>query len=99
MIYKELWHSREDELVEYINSIVFLRREGLSESNVPVLRNCGYFYEPSRSRFGIVYKLPQEARDTNPISFLFLLEDKEKRRMRPLLTHHYKIASALVVYM
>ena len=98
MTYQESWHSHEDELVERINSIASLRGEGLLESNFPLLRCCGYFHEPWRSRFGIVYKLPQQARDTDPISFLSLLEDKEKRRMRPSLTHRYKLASALVAH-
>ena len=94
MTYQNSWRSREDELIERINSIASLR--SVPEYNVPVLRCCGYFHEPSRSRFGVVYRLPQEARDKDPISFLSLLEDKEKRRMRPSLTQRYKLASALV---
>ena len=69
MIYQDSWQSREDELVERINTIAYLRGQGLSKSNIPVLRCCGYFHEPSQNHFGIVYKLPQEARDTDPISF------------------------------
>ena len=54
MIYQKSWHFRKNKLVERINSIVFLRSRELSEFDVFILWCCGYFYEPSRSRFGII---------------------------------------------
>lgn len=94
--YQDSWQSREEELVERINTIAYLRSKGLSEFNIPVLQCCGYFHEPSQSHFGIVYRLPQEAWNTDPISFLSLLENKKRKRMPTSLTQRYKLAYALV---
>ena len=96
LTYEEAWSSREDELLERVNDIASLRSGAVSESIVPILRCRGYYPEPTRSRFGIVYQLPPKAQNTIPISFLTVLERTKAKPLQPSLTQRYKLAAALV---
>ncbi len=94
LTYEMAWSSREDELLERVNAIASLRSK--SVSIFPILRCCGYYPEPTRSRFGIVYKLPPEAQNTVPINFVTVLKRTEARTLQPSLTQRYKLAAVLV---
>ena len=96
LTYKEEWNSHEDELLERVNAIASLRSESVSESVVPILRCYGYYHEPSRNRFGIVYQLPPKARNKKPINFSTVLEKTKARTAQPSLTQRYMLATALV---
>lgn len=67
LTYEKAWSSHADELLERVNAIASLRSRSVSESIFPILRCRGYYPEPRRSRFGIVYQLPPEAQNTVPI--------------------------------
>ena len=96
LTYKKGWTSHEDELLERVNAIASLRSRNVSESIFPVLRCRGYYSEPTRSRFGIVYQLPPEAQNTVPINFLTVLKRTKPRTLQPSLTQRYKLAATLV---
>ncbi|ERF76663.1 hypothetical protein EPUS_04483 [Endocarpon pusillum Z07020] len=96
LTYEGTWNSREDELLERVNAIASLRNESVSESIFPILRCHGYYHEPARTRFGIVYQLPTEAQNTVPINLLTALKMTKSRTLQPSLTQSFKIASALV---
>ena len=97
--YEKAWSSHEDELLERVNDIASLRSRSVSESIFPVLRCRGYYPEPTRSRFGIVYQLPPEAQNTIPISFLTVLKRTKARTLQPSLTQRYKLAATLVSHL
>lgn len=94
--YGEAWSSRGNELLERVNAIASLRSRDVSESIFPILRCRGYYHEPARTRFGIVYQLPTEAQNTVPISLLTALEKTKSRTLQPSLTQRFKLASTLV---
>ena len=94
--YGEAWISREKELLERVNVIASLRSRGVLEFIFPVLQCRGYYHEPARTRFGIVYQLPTEARNTVPISLLTAFEKTRLRTQQPSLTQRFNLASILV---
>ncbi|KAL9103274.1 MAG: hypothetical protein Q9163_001676 [Psora crenata] len=96
LTYEKAWTSHEDELLERVNTIASLRSRSVSESIFPILQCRGYYPEPTRSRFGIVYQLPVEAKKTVPISFFSVLERTKARKLQPSLTQRYKLAATLV---
>ena len=95
--YGEAWNSREHELLERVNAIASLRsKDVFIESIFPILQCRGYYHEPARTRFGIVYQLPTEAQNTAPMSLLTAFEKSKSRSLQPSLTQRFKLASTLV---
>ena len=94
--YGEAWNSRETELLERVNAIASLRSKGVIESIFPILQCCGYYHEPARTRFGIVYQLPTEAQNTVPMNLLTVFEKSKSKTRQPSLTQRFKLASTLV---
>ena len=70
LTYEKAWSSYRDELLEHVNAIASLRSRSVSESIFPILRCRGYYPEPTRSRFGIVYNYPSKPRTQYPLVFL-----------------------------
>ncbi|KAL8856041.1 MAG: hypothetical protein Q9178_007350 [Gyalolechia marmorata] len=96
LTYEKAWTSHEDELLERVNAIASLRSGSVSESIFPILQCRGYYPEPTRNRFGIVYQLPPEAKDTVPINLSTVIKRTKPLSLQPSLTQRYKLAAALV---
>lgn len=99
LYYGSAWSSRENELLERVKGIASLRSRSVSESTesiFPILQCHGYYHDPSRNQFGIIYQLPTEAKNTVPISLLMMFEKTKSKNLLPSLTQRYKLASALV---
>lgn len=96
LTYENAWTSHEDELLERVNAIASLRSSSVSESIFPILQCRGYYPEPTRNRFGIVYQLPPEAQDTVPINLSTVLKRTKPWPLQPSLTQRYKLAVTLV---
>ena len=94
--YGEAWTSREKELLERVNAIASLRSKGVLESIFPILQCRGYYHEPARTRFGIVYQLPEKAQNTIPMSLARMFTETQSMNQQPSLTQRFKLASSLV---
>ena len=94
--YGKTWASRENDLLERVNAVACLRSKGVLESIFPILQCRGYYHDPSRSRFGIVYQMPLETNNSMPMNLLTIFSETKVRLLQPSLTQRFKLASTLV---
>jgi serine/threonine protein kinase len=107
MKYSESWDSRVTELIGRVKSIASLRsKECLGDfdtlhQSLPILECQGYYHEPSRHEFGIVYLLPS-CLDAKDIRSLWDVLDATARRKseefarQPSMSAKFTLASKLV---
>lgn len=96
MFYQEAWYSRTDALLQRIKAITSLRNNAIIRENLPVLESGGYYHEPSQRYFGIIYRLPHTAKDTDPKSLHDVIQETSDRQLQPSLTMKFVLANKLV---
>ena len=94
MVYQESWYSHVGELLQRIKTITAFRNN--IQDLLPILKSRGYYHEPSKHYFGIVYELPYFAQDTLPMSLLDIINQTDNRSLQPSLSLKFDLAIKLV---
>lgn len=95
MIYTGAWYTRPQELLQRVQAITYIRNQIPASESLRLLTSKGYYHEPLRHQYCIVYEMPESAKDTFPKSLHDLIEETQQPIHMPSLSRRFDLAIRL----